>query len=162
MNENNGRRIGAIVFVCILAIAVAAMVFPIGVYYNKALSGTTEYYDGIKCVFGGQSLPGGRGDLVSGFNVGTFLGFVFPLIGALVYVVCGGFLKKGWGIIAPIACFLTSFILLFCSVTFFAATNGRDPNQYNIGVGPVVGAIIGICGFIFSGIVGIRTAVASK
>ena len=158
MSEKSTKRSFALVWFILFAVAIACMVFPTGIFYNRAAKGETINYAGLKCVFGGIPYPSeyGHGQVLSGFNVGLFIGFALPLVSVVFYAIFGSIMKKRWAVAIMAFGFLASFILLFCAVPLFAAVAGRDANQFAIGYGPVIGAIIGCVGFLISSIIGIR------
>ena len=155
MSKNTEKKITGMWWFLIVAIAVACMVFPTGIFYKSA-GGNAISFKGLECVFGGQYIDAAHAD--SKFNIVAFLGFFLPFVASVLYVALAR--VKG-SIFIPMVAFLASFILLFCGKVAFCNVNGLIslPN-YSLGVGTLIGALLLIVGFVSTIVVGIKRLVS--
>ena len=66
MSKNTEKKITGMWWFLIVAIAVACMVFPTGIFYKSA-GGNAISFKGLECVFGGQYIDAAHAD--SKFNI---------------------------------------------------------------------------------------------
>lgn len=155
MSQNTERHIFGPIILFVFAIAIACMIFPVGIYYNGAM-GTSDAIPGINAVFGGYYVK--SLSAYNKFSVVSLLGFFLPLVGAAIFAFVPK--SKGLGFVA-VACFIASFILLFCAKAAFCSVNGSiGNNNYSNGVGTIIGACLGIVGSIISLVFAIKRLLA--
>ncbi len=158
MSKNTGRSVVGTVLICLFAVVIAAMIFPTAIYYKGALGGSDKVW-GIYNVFGGYRMKS-LNNAYTNVNVVALIGFLLPLIGAVLFVVAPR--VKALPFIT-VACFLASFILLFCNKLGFCAANGSVAStNYSNGVGPIIGAIVGIVGFVTSLVFAIKRLISQN